>query len=223
MRQKQRRLGDNRQAKCIFSRARLTEIGEKVWIVCGCLASTDFWEVFGRTGCRYCLNYGILVHKALKEMDAGSFPFSPWGDYHKILTRSIRRTHNTVCAASCRLWTIDCSATSSSWDAGDFEISFGGFGNLNSCIGGCLHGLSHCNSNSLMNLFGFAIFVTGDMRTSFLAGSTFNVTWHLAYPHRVSKRIPRSNDQSNKWWWKSQDHFRKLVWSIDLLFFLPNL
>ncbi|CAD7078459.1 unnamed protein product [Hermetia illucens] len=26
----------------------------------------------------------------------------------------------------------------------------------------------------------------GDIRTSFLSGSSFNVTWHLAYPHRVS-------------------------------------
>ncbi|KAJ6642482.1 hypothetical protein Bhyg_07433 [Pseudolycoriella hygida] len=26
----------------------------------------------------------------------------------------------------------------------------------------------------------------GSPRTSFLAGSTFNVTWHLAYPHRVN-------------------------------------
>lgn len=33
------------------------------------------------------------------------------------------------------------------------------------------------------------IVVSGDMRTSFLSGSTFNVTWHLAYPHRVSKWV----------------------------------
>lgn len=30
-------------------------------------------------------------------------------------------------------------------------------------------------------------FFLGDIKTSFLSGSSFNVTWHLAYPHRVSK------------------------------------
>lgn len=29
-------------------------------------------------------------------------------------------------------------------------------------------------------------FFLGSTRTSFLAGSSINVTWHLAYPHRVS-------------------------------------
>lgn len=33
----------------------------------------------------------------------------------------------------------------------------------------------------------YVFFILGTLRTSFLSGSTFNVTWHLAYPHRVSK------------------------------------
>lgn len=31
------------------------------------------------------------------------------------------------------------------------------------------------------------LYFLGTLKTSFLSGSTFNVTWHLAYPHRVSK------------------------------------
>ena len=34
-----------------------------------------------------------------------------------------------------------------------------------------------------MNLFSI---VLGDVKTTFLSGSKFNVSWHLAYPHRVS-------------------------------------
>lgn len=29
----------------------------------------------------------------------------------------------------------------------------------------------------------------GDIKTSLLSGSSFNVTWHLAYPHKVSDNV----------------------------------
>lgn len=31
--------------------------------------------------------------------------------------------------------------------------------------------------------------VLGSVRTSLMAGSSFNITWHLAYPHRVSNAL----------------------------------
>lgn len=30
------------------------------------------------------------------------------------------------------------------------------------------------------------VFISGDVKTTLLSGSNFNVTWHLAYPHKVS-------------------------------------
>lgn len=39
------------------------------------------------------------------------------------------------------------------------------------------------------NMFKTFLFLfAGSLRTSLLTGSTFNVTWHLAYPHRVSRK-----------------------------------
>ena len=32
----------------------------------------------------------------------------------------------------------------------------------------------------------FCLRFSGSVKTSLLTGSTFNVTWHLGYPHRVS-------------------------------------
>lgn len=34
-----------------------------------------------------------------------------------------------------------------------------------------------------------SFYVAGDIKTTLLSGSNFNVTWHLAYPHRVSRKI----------------------------------
>lgn len=31
--------------------------------------------------------------------------------------------------------------------------------------------------------------LSGSIRTTLLAGSAFNATWHLAYPHRVSRFV----------------------------------
>lgn len=39
---------------------------------------------------------------------------------------------------------------------------------------------------NMLNNF-LCLLFAGSLRTSFVSGSTFNVTWHLAYPHRVSR------------------------------------
>lgn len=31
-----------------------------------------------------------------------------------------------------------------------------------------------------------SFYVTGNIKTAFLAGSKFNASWHLGYPHKVS-------------------------------------
>lgn len=35
----------------------------------------------------------------------------------------------------------------------------------------------------------FSYLISGSVKTSFISGSALNVTWHLAYPHRVSKSL----------------------------------
>lgn len=53
--------------------------------------------------------------------------------------------------------------------------------------------------NCLLKSVFFFVFFAGSIRTSFLSGSTFNVTWHLAYPHRVS--VSKKNEIFMLIWW----------------------
>jgi hypothetical protein len=36
----------------------------------------------------------------------------------------------------------------------------------------------------------WSVSVSGTIRKTLMAGSSFNVTWHLSYPHRVSSLSP---------------------------------
>ena len=47
--------------------------------------------------------------------------------------------------------------------------------------------------------FFFPLLLAGSLKTSFIEGSTFNVSWHLAYPHRVSTIIERRSGISAKY------------------------
>lgn len=72
------------------------------------------------------------------------------------------------------------SAVASREDKLLFSDSRGSF-TVDSCL---------CNNrrrkNKLIQQFSLSLLLSGTLRTSFLSGSAFNVTWHLAYPHRVS-------------------------------------
>lgn len=54
----------------------------------------------------------------------------------------------------------------------------------------------------------FSIRFVGSTRTSFLAGSAINVTWHLAYPHRVSHLKIASIDFNEMLIWFTFTHIQ---------------
>lgn len=51
----------------------------------------------------------------------------------------------------------------------------------------------------LITFLFFFIIVAGFLRTSFISGSAFNVTWHLAYPHRVSIKEEKKKSRCFRW------------------------
>lgn len=76
------------------------------------------------------------------------------------------------------------------------------------------------------------LYFTGSLRTSFLSGSAFNVTWHLAYPHRVSYSIRtwwiithdnislkkiRSKQLSKSRWWRKRSQLIYECWKVTLI------
>ena len=41
----------------------------------------------------------------------------------------------------------------------------------------------------MSNLYFFYLFFAGDVKTSIKAGTSFDVTWHLGYPHQGGFRL----------------------------------
>lgn len=50
-----------------------------------------------------------------------------------------------------------------------------------------------CKSRNKLFLF----LLSGSIKTSLMSGSSFNITWHLAYPHRVSTRAEITTLKTN--------------------------
>lgn len=57
----------------------------------------------------------------------------------------------------------------------------------------------------------------GSVKTSLMSGSSFNVTWHLAYPHRVSTHTG-DHDLIIKYIW----NLRRNVWWAKTSYWLCN-